>query len=530
MRLKPKELTLGSKITILAFVLVLSATISAIVVFVGNLSTKLEEELGNRALAIARTVAEIPEIQENVGNEDGHTTIQPIAERIRVATQSEYIVILDMHRTRYSHPLRDRIGGTFTGVDGRDAFLEAEEIVSRGEGIAGPSVRAFAPIMIDEGTTQAGVVLVGILSPSLMALLSAMGHDISLSLLAGLLAGIAGSFILATNIKRNMFDLEPGEIARMLEERTSVFHSIEEGIIAISQDNRITVINNIARRIFGIKKDVHNQNIEKVIPDSRLPHTSQTGIPEYNRERNINNTTILVNRIPIWVRGKVVGAVATFRDKTEVHRLAEELTGVKNFIDALRVQNHENINKLHTIAGLIQLDKEEEALDYIFQEIEKQQELTSFLTENIKDYSIAGLLLGKYSRAQELKIQLDIDRQSRLHQLPKHMDSSALIAVIGNLLENAFDAVNSLSNGEKRVSFSMRDENERLLLEVTDTGNGIPPEIRNKIFQKGFSTKDEKERGLGLALVYSYISNAGGNIDIDSAEGQGTKITIEVPL
>lgn len=530
MKFLPKELALGSKITILAFVLVLSATITAMVVLVGNLSTKLEEELGNRALAIARTVAEIPEVQENVGNEGGYATIQPIAERIRMATQTEYIVILDMDKTRYSHPLKERIGDTFEGEDGEKAFAEGREVVSKAEGIAGPSVRAFAPIMVDEGTVQEGVVLVGILSPPLLSLLSAMSQDISLSLLAGLLAGIAGSFLLAGNIKRIMFDLEPGEIARMLEERTAVFHSIEEGIIAINQDNQINVINNIARRIFGIKNDIQNRNIEDVIPDSRLPLTAQTGIPEYNKEKNINNTTILVNRIPIWVRGKVVGAVATFRDKTEVHRLAEELTGVKNFIDALRVQNHENINKLHTIAGLIQLEKEEEALDYIFQEIEKQQELTSFLTENIKDYSIAGLLLGKYSRAQELKIQLQIDRQSRLHRLPKHMDSSALIAIIGNLLENAFDAVSARSNEQRIVSFSMKDENEKLLLEVEDTGDGISPEIRDKIFQKGFSTKDKKERGLGLSLVYSYINNAGGTIDIESTEGKGTRVFIEVPL
>lgn len=524
-----KNLSLSSKITLLSFFLILIATFSSVAVFVGNLSAKLEQELGNRALAIARTVAEIPEIQENVGQKNGHLIIQPIAERIRLSTKTEYIVIMDMEKKRYSHPLQERIGQVFLGTDGEPAF-QGEEVVSRAIGVVGPSIRAFAPILVDEGTTQVGVVLVGIFSPSLGELLKAMSQDIFFSLLAGLLVGVASSVLLARNIKKIMFDLEPDEIARMLEERTAVFHSIEEGIIVIDQENRISVINNNAKRIFGIKENVLGRKITEVIKDSRLPITAQTGTPEYNQIRNINTTTILVNRIPIWVRGKVVGAVATFRDKTEVHRLAEELTGVREFIDALRVQNHENINKLHTIAGLIQLGKEEEALDYIFKEIEKQQELTSFLTENIKDYSVAGLILGKYNRAQELKVNLKIDRESHLHRLPRQLDSSALIVVIGNLLENAFEAVISKPQGERLVEFSLRDEDKKLILKVKDNGNGIPPSLHKDIFKKGFSTKNKPNSGLGLYLVKTYVESAEGKIFLDSEPGRGTKITVEVPI
>ncbi len=514
---------------LLSFFLVLAATLSSVAVFVGNLSSKLEQELGNRALAIARTVAQIPEIQDHIEHRNGYTVIQPIAERIRLSTQTEYIVILDMEKIRFSHPLQERIGQEFYGQDAEPAF-ESEEIVSRATGVAGPSIRAFSPIYIDEGTTQVGVVLVGILSPSLTELLGAIGTDISFSLMAGLLAGIAGSFLLAKNIKKIMFNLEPTEIARMLEERTAVFHSIEEGIIAINQENRISVMNNIAKRIFGIRENPLGKEITKVIPDSWLPVTAKTGVPEYNQVRTINNTTILVNRIPIWVRGQVIGAVATFRDKTEAYRMAEELTGVKDFIDALRVQNHETINKLHTIAGLIQLDKEEEALDFIFKEIEKQQEITSFLTENIKDYSVAGLILGKYNRAQELKVNFQIDRQSRLHRLPRHLDSSAMIVIIGNILENAFEAVIAKPQAERQVKFSLRDEKDKLILDVQDTGKGIDPAIRPEIFKKGFTTKNKAGHGLGLPLVKAYVENSGGTIRLDSQQGEGTRITIEVPL
>ncbi len=523
------KLTLSTKIIFLSFFLVVVATTASVFVFAGNLSARLEQELGNRALAIARTTALIPEIQENVNIIAGHQAIQPIAERIRLSTGSAYIVIIGMDKKRYSHPLQERIGQPFQTVDSEQAF-QAQEVIARAAGVAGPAVRAFAPIFIDEGATQVGVVLVGILSPTFIAILADTSRDISFSLLAGLLAGIAGSLLLAGNIKKVMFNLEPSEIARMLEERTAVFHSIDDGIIAINQENRISVINNRAKNIFKLKENVLGEVITDVIPSSRLPETAKNGKPEYNQMFIINNTTILANRIPIWVEGKVAGAVSTFKDKTEVHRLAEELTGVKNFIEALRVQNHENINKLHTIAGLIQLGKEEDALDFIFKVIVNQQELTSFLTENIRDYSIAGLILGKYNRAMELKVNLQIDRKSRLFHLPRHLDSSALIIMIGNLLENAFDAVLKTDQGIRSVLFLLRDDNKELVIQIKDNGPGIEPSLQQEIFKKGFTTKGNTERGLGLFLVKEYVDNGSGTISLASATGKGTHVTVRIPM
>lgn len=523
------KMNLSTKIILLAFFLVVVATTSSIFVFAGNFSARLEHELANRALAIARTVALIPEIRDNVNISAGHQAIQPIAERIRLSTGSAYIVILGMDKKRYSHPLQERIGQPFEAVDSAAAF-QAEEVISRAAGVAGPAVRAFAPILTDDGATQVGVVLVGILSPTFIAILADTSKDISFSLLAGLLAGIAGSLLLAGNIKKIMFNLEPSEIARMLEERTAVFHSIDDGIIAINQENRISVINNRAKSIFKLRENVLGKVITDVIPTSRLPETAGSGKAQYNQMFIINNTTILANRIPIWVDGKIAGAVSTFKDKTEVHRLAEELTGIKNFIEALRVQNHENINKLHTIAGLIQLGKEEEALDFIFKVIANQQELTGFLTENIKDYSVAGLILGKYNRALELKVNMQIDRKSRLFHLPRHLDSSALIVIIGNLLENAFDAVMEKDPGERRVFFTLQDNHKKLIIRIKDNGPGIDEELQEEIYKKGFTTKGKNGRGLGLYLVKEYVDNGKGTISFSSGNGEDTSVTVSIPM
>lgn len=107
----------------------------------------------------------------------------------------------------------------------------------------------------------------------------------------------------------------------------------------------------------------------------------------------MGSTVVLTNRVPVRFEGQIIGAVATFRDRTEVHRLAEQLTGVTKFVDSLRAQNHEHMNRLHTIAGLIQFGRYEQAIDYVFASYEEQQEQTRFLTGHFEDYRIAGLLV-----------------------------------------------------------------------------------------------------------------------------------------
>ncbi|MBS4022733.1 MAG: sensor histidine kinase [Dethiobacter sp.] len=526
--LNNKPIPLRWKITFLSFGLIVLIIVIGGVTLIENFSLTLENELGSRALAVARTVAQIEQIQTNVGKPDGVDVIQPVAEKIRLATNVEYIVVLDLDRIRYSHPLQERIGQRFEGGDEGPAFAD-HEYISRAAGIMGPSVRAFVPIKTDEGTRQVGVVVVGILTPTIARLLASIRSRFYLSLLLGLLVGLAGSIYLADNIKRTLFNMEPTEIARLLEERNSVFHSIGEGIIAIDREMKITVMNEEAKRIISYDGEAVGRAVTEVIPDSRLPWTMKTGRIQLNQQRVLNNTAILVSRIPVMVKGGIVGAVATFKDKTELHELAEELTGVKKFIEALRVQNHEHMNKLHTIAGLIQLKRYEEAVDYIFEFNTEREELTLFLTKNILDNSLAGLLLGKHGRAKELKINLEIDHNSHLDELPPQLDSSAAVIIIGNLLENAMEAVSGLVPERRKVKILIRNLPEHLLIRVHDYGVGVAPENLDLIFKSGYSTKEGPSRGVGLSLVKQYVASAKGEIFVDSCPQAYTTIEVLIP-
>lgn len=520
--------SLRAKIGILVFCLVLLTTVISGSMLIEKVYSAIEKELGQRALAIARTVAQVDEVIRYTGTLEGFQVIQPIADKIRLATNVEYIVVFDMNKIRYSHPLKDRIGTVFEGGDEGPALAE-HAYISRAYGVNGPSIRAFVPLM--NNSKQIGVVVVGMVTPTYLKLLEEYRNDLYFALFTALFIGLLGAFMLAYNIKKQMFNMEPGEIARLLEERVSVFHSIGEGIIAVDTNYRITIANPKACEILGLDQSVVGQNIDDVIPDSQLPQVIQTGLPQYNQDRMIGQTKILASRLPIKAKGRIVGAVATFQDKTTIFNMAEELTGVKQFIEALRVQNHEYMNKMHTIAGLIQLGKTDQALNYIFDTTEQQEELAAFLTNHICDYSLSGLLLGKVSRAKELGIQLHIDRGSGLKSIPKQWDASVMVAVLGNLLENAMEALQGQALEQRKIYCSIREEDDALQIIVEDNGPGIPEEILDLIYIQGFSTKGNKHknRGIGLALIYQYVESAGGTIELDTDPSYGTSFTLIIP-
>ncbi|WP_443613704.1 ATP-binding protein [Acididesulfobacillus acetoxydans] len=513
-----------TKIALLSFGLVLLSILVAGVMIVERTTEAARKEIGLRAIAIARTVAELKEIQDNLGRPEGWKAIQPIAERIRVATGVEYIVVFDMKRVRYSHPLQDRIGTLFADGD-EGPSLRHQEYLSQAVGVLGPSIRAFVPVMADQGTRQVGVVVVGILVPTVSEALHSLRLQLYSSLLVGVGLGLVGSFYLARNIKKNMFSLEPSEIARILEERVAVLQSMAEGVIAIDKEGCITILNQEAQRMTGALPDSTGRPIDAVVAVPGLKETVLNGEGQFNQELTLNQNVVLANFLPIRVDDKVVGAAITFQDKTEVHKLAEELTGVKTFIEALRAQNHESLNKLHTIAGLIQLQKYEKAVDYIFSTTEEQEGITRFLSRRIRNPALAGLLLGKYNRAKELRAKLILDPESNVGELPQ-LERSGLVVILGNLLENALEAVSGRTLCE--VHCLIKQSAEELALSVEDTGPGIEPADLEQIFAWGFSRKGSG-RGVGLALVKHTLESQGGQVEVESGNW-GTKFSVRIPI
>lgn len=523
-----KRLKIKWKITLLSVGIVLFSLIISSLIMVGGIIRMTETQLGQRLMTIARTVAEIPLVQQGVQEPSGWHVISETAHRMRIVNDVTYIVVLNKDRIRYSDPLDRRVGTVFQDKDAEAAFAE-HSYLHKVRGELGTALRAYVPIM-DGQHQQVGVVLVGRVMPGVWEIVQEEKQNIIATFLLSLLFGVWGSYLLARHMKKQMLDLEPEEIARILVERTATFHAMHEGVIAINNQEKITIFNDRAKQIFGIEGEVLGKPIRSVLSDTRLPEVLEQRKNFINTEIHVGNALLWSNRFLIRVEGKIVGALAIFQDRTEVSRMAEELTGVKEFVSALRVQNHEHMNKLHTIAGLIQLNQNEKALAYLLEVNEQQEELTSFLTSTIADENVSGLLMGKVSRGKELGIRVVIDRMSHLESFPPRIDHHNFVLILGNLIENAFDSLERSDRKDKELLISIEQDDEICSLLVEDNGIGMDEETREHILVRGFSTKDGEHRGLGLYLVNQLVIKGGGELVCTSSPGEGASFLITFPM
>ncbi|MBX7000295.1 sensor histidine kinase [Bacillus aerophilus] len=528
-RLKLQQLSIRWKLTILTYFVVIFALLIGGIVLVGGIQQTEERELRKRLMNTARTVAEMNEVKQALDDQTKERTrLQHAIEEIRIIQDADYIVVMDMEHVRLTHPVKTRIGQRSEGTDEEPAFAE-HIYFSEAQGELGTAIRAFYPVK-DEKFNQTGVVLVGRTLPSMADILGEMKRDILMILLLTLSFGLVGSFLLARHIKQQMFKLEPYEIVRMLEERTATFHSINEGVIAIDNQHMITIFNEKAKQIFSVTGDVVGRNIWDVLSDTRLPEIIDRAEPVYNEEIHMSGKRIMSSRIPIVMKKKIIGAVAIFQDRTEAAKLAEELTGVKNFVDGLRVQNHEHMNKLHTIAGLIQLGKADQALDLAFQTTEEQEHVTDFLHRVIQHDAVAGLLMSKIRRGKELGIKVEVDENSSLRDFPERLDQHDMTKLLGNLIENAFAAYDTVERDTKLISISIDQTEDVLAILIEDYGSGIEEDMIPHIFDKGFTHGKEGGTGYGLYIVKTIIDKGMGNVEVTSSIGIGTTFSIEFPM
>ncbi|WP_050615572.1 ATP-binding protein [Bacillus testis] len=522
-----KQISIHWKVMVITFFIVVCSFIVAGIFVLDNAMKSKEAEIRERSMLMARTVAELPELQLYLMNGDVREAaekINPVVEKIRVINKADYIVVLNKDRIRLSHPVKSMLGTKSQTVDEDAAFTE-HTYISKAKGEAGTMMRAFMPVLNKEHN-QIGVVVSGYLMPSIWDILWDVKMEIFLAVGFAFLFAGWGAWTLAGHMKNQMFGLEPHEIARLYAERSETFNAMHEGIIAIDSNLTVTIFNHKARKILGVDGEVIGKNIYDILPDTRLPEILDFNYPIYNKELSVNRHSILSNRIPIEVEGKTVGAVAVFQDRTEVKKLAEELTGFKAFVQALRVQNHEHMNKMHTLGGLLQLGKYQAALDYIFQVKEEQAELTNFLKERIKDDSLSGLLLSKVSHGKELGITVEIDNNSKWNHCPENLDHHDLVIILGNLIENAFEALRQVKRQEKKVFVSLDYNEDGFSIMVEDNGVGMDQQTINSIFENGFTTKKEAGHGIGLHLVNEIAMKGNGTVDVDSYPDEGTSIII----
>ncbi|KOV74661.1 ATPase [Streptomyces sp. AS58] len=366
-----------------------------------------------------------------------------------------------------------------------------------------------------------GTVMIGAASPTMWQRLSGASSYLLayLGIASGL--GLAGSLLLARRVKRQTLGLEPREIAGLAEHREALLYGIAEGVVALDPQHRLTLVNEMGRRLLALPADCVGRNLADLGIEGRLRDVltgDREGPAEERDEVVIRDDRILVmNRMTVVKDGRLLGSVTTLRDRTELARLEREIGSFRSSSELLRAQAHEFANQLHTISGLIQIGEQEEVVRYIRALHRRRQSLDVTLSRRVRDTAVAALLMAKSSQAAERRVRLRISDDTALDRLTPE-DAADVATVVGNLIDNAVDAAAAGEpvDGGAWVEVELRQDAATVEIAVRDSGPGVAPDLAREVFSHGFTTKAARkgERGIGLALTRLVCERHGGEISV----------------
>lgn len=518
-----RKLKLAQKISLLVVVIVMiSVGISIYVAGQYNIKS-LMEKVKENTLNTVQIVAMSPIIIDGIANKESQE-IQKFVEATQQQLKSiDIIVVADVNGKRYGHTKSNRVGKMFSAYDNDRAVLYGETYVSEGPGTLGPSLRAFTPITNHDGKIL-GFVMAGTLLDSIAKTKQDIALIMVLFILMGCFIGVLGAVYVSRYIKKSLLGYEPENIARLYLENKGILATVHEGVIAVNQDYVITLINEQAMRYLGICKDfVVGKNIKEVFPQSKLPLAMEQQTAMLDVPYALQDVIVVSNNVPILSEQNiVVGGVSSFRDQTEVNKLAEEITGVKKIVDSLRATTHEFKNKLHVILGFIETNNTNKAKEYIGTINNQIQSNISNVLNMIFEPTISALCIGKCQRGNEIKVDFHLHEDCYFEN-SFNFDVNALVVIIGNLIENAMDNLEYLDKHDKQVELYLNDQDNQLEIVVKDNGSGI--EDTRKIFEKGYTTK-QKSRGYGLYLVKQNVEKYNGSIKVDTKLNEGSEFHI----
>ncbi|OMI86446.1 histidine kinase [Streptomyces sp. M1013] len=512
-----------SQVLLMQLAIAAGVAVLATGLFLAPLGDQLDDQAMRRALAIAQTTAQQPQVVRDLRTTRPTTNgpVQREAERVREATKAEYVVVMDREGVRWSHTDPRRIGEVVSTDPGQ--ALSGREVMEIDDGTLGRSARGKVPLRDGDGEIV-GAVSVGIAYDSVRARLI---HAIpGLFAYAGgaLAVGALASWIISRRVQRQTRDLAFSDIAGLLAEREAMLHGIREGVVALDRGGRVRLLNDEAQRLLDIGGEAVGRSPDEALGAGRTADVLAGRVTGTDLLTVRGQRVLVANRMPT----DDGGAVATLRDRTELEQLGRELDSTRGLIDALRAQDHEHANRMHTLLGLLELEMYDDAVEFVGEVVGDHRVTAEQITERIQDPLLAALLVGKATVAAERGVALWVSDRTRLPD--RLVDPRGLVTIVGNLVDNALDA--AAGTPHARVEVELRAEGRAATLTVRDTGPGIPADHRELVFTAGWSTKESpahRGRGIGLSLVRRLAERQGGSATVGQAYGGGAEFVVVLP-
>ena len=481
---------------------------------------------------IAEAVASSPLIDDKIANPDDKKTTELLNEyldSLKISLDNiDVISFVSRENIRLYHSNHELIGTEYDGAIPEFEKVSKEYYTSNETGPSGSQRRAYAAVY-DKNGNYTGFVMTILLLENIKAETLQILFIFALITIAAILIELIISAELSSSIKKSLHGYEPNVFSAMFQVRDNILESLNEGVLAVDKNGVVQFANRSAAKMLGKKKakELINTPFTDCCNDGFIKNVISTGEKEFNiQEQSIDNSNVLIDCIPIREKDDIIGAVAILHNREEYTKLMEDLAGTRYLVDSMRANNHDFTNKLHVIMGLIQMEMYDDAVSYIENISIVQRETISKIMSVVDEPSIAALLIGKSARASELNIKFILNDGSHYSKTDLLLPSELMVTVIGNLIDNAFEAINIKDiQRQKELRFGIYSRENALLITVEDTGIGISKDNLEHIYDNGFSTKGEG-RGTGLYQVKEMVEAIGGKITVESQENVGTSFTV----
>jgi sensor histidine kinase regulating citrate/malate metabolism len=519
---------------LLAWQLAVVAVLLVAVVGLASVQSQatFRETEGRRMLSVAEDVAAVATVRAALAG--GRFDLLPaFARSAENLSGADEIVIADAGLVVRTAPdparVRTRLDpGPSTAPAGR-AWVGAGD---------GRTMVAQVPVIGDRGEVI-GVVSATVRAPSpWRALVSARTEALALLGLA-LGLGVAGSLLLARRVRRQTLGLEPEEIVELVQRREAMLLGIKEGVVGLDPADRLTLVNPVARELLDLGSAGPGDHVDALGLEPRVRDVLTGAVAGEDHLVLRDTRALVLNRMPVQVDGRSVGAVVTLRDRTELLALEHRLDASRTVTDTLRAQAHEFSNRLHTIAGLTELGEHDEVRRFVAGIVSASEAWRREVTSRVGDAAAAALLVAKASQGTERGVTLELEPGTRLPAVDPDRDpalSADLVTVLGNLVDNAMDATAGAPGpGRVRIGLSLDPDPDTVEVRVGDTGPGVASELAEEVFRSGFSTKAAAlgargGRGLGLALARQACLRRGGAISLGTSGDGGALFTARLPV